>query len=57
MKNLTKENAELLGALLIISSKLNTNMINKTYETRHLQELYVPNELFHERVCFLILFL
>ena len=52
MENLTKENAELLEALLIISAKLNTNMINKIYELRHLQQLNVPNEPFNNRVCF-----
>ena len=56
MKNLTKENAELLEALLIISAKFNTNMINKNYETRHLQQLNVVNEPFHERVYFCFLY-
>ena len=50
MQNLTKEDAELLEALLIMSSKLNINMINKKYETRHLQQLYVPDEQFHKKV-------
>ena len=51
-QNLSKENAELLEALLIISAKLNTNMLNKAYETRNLQQLNIPNELFHKRVYF-----
>ena len=53
MDNLDKEKAELLEALLIISSKTNSNLLNKIFETRHLQQLDIESETFNERVYFL----
>ena len=49
MNNLGRGKAELLEAL-IISSKQNTNLINKNFELRNLQQLDIETEQFNERV-------
>ena len=56
LKNLRKDSAELLEALLILSCKLKTNMLNKQHETRRLQSLNIEAEDFAERVFFIYLF-
>ena len=47
-KNLKKDSAELLEALLILSCKLKTNILNKQYEIRRLQGLNIETEDFVE---------
>ena len=56
MKNLRKDSAELLEALLILSCKLKTNMLNKQHETRRLRSLNIEAEDFAERLFFIYLF-
>ena len=52
MKNLLKDKAEVLEALLILISKPKTNLINGNFELRNLQRLDVNIEPFNERVNF-----
>ena len=52
MKNLLKDKAEVLEALLILISKPKTNLINRNFELRNLQRLDVNVEPFNERINF-----
>ena len=56
-KEMSKDVAALIESLLILSSQLNKNLLNKQYETRNLQQLKDPKEAFNTKVFFVFLFL